>query len=224
MRSACESLSFISCRETIMSTMPCSSRYSERWNPSGSCWRIVCSITRGPAKPMSALGSATLRSPSIAKLAVTPPVVGSVSTDTNGMPAFLSFASAALLFAICIRERILSCILAPPDEENTSTGAFFSRPSSIARVTFSPTTEPMLPPRNPKSKTATTTSWPFIRPEPVTMASPPPLFLTAALIRSTYFFESLNLRKSTEVIPASVSAKVPSSITRSILSRALIRK
>ncbi len=43
---------------------------------------MVCSMTRGPAKPMSALGSAMLTSPSIAKLAVTPPVVGSVRTET----------------------------------------------------------------------------------------------------------------------------------------------
>lgn len=40
----------------------------------------VCSITRGPAKPISAPGSARIISPSIAKLAVTPPVVGSVRT------------------------------------------------------------------------------------------------------------------------------------------------
>ena len=39
---------------------------------------MVCSITRGPANPMSAFGSAMMTSPSIAKLAVTPPVVGSV--------------------------------------------------------------------------------------------------------------------------------------------------
>ena len=60
--------------------MPFSSRNSARWNPSGSFCLIVCSMTRGPANPMSALGSAMFRSPSIAKLAVTPPVVGSVST------------------------------------------------------------------------------------------------------------------------------------------------
>jgi hypothetical protein len=43
---------------------------------------MVCSMTRGPAKPISAFGSAIFRSPSIAKLAVTPPVVGSVRTET----------------------------------------------------------------------------------------------------------------------------------------------
>ena len=71
-----------SARCTIMSTTPCSSRNSLRWNPSGSVSRTVCSITRGPAKPMRAFGSAMLTSPSIARLADTPPVVGSVSTDT----------------------------------------------------------------------------------------------------------------------------------------------
>ena len=68
-------------RSTTRSSMPCSSRNSLRWNPSGSFCRMVCSMTRGPAKPMSALGSAMLTSPSIAKLAVTPPVVGSVRTE-----------------------------------------------------------------------------------------------------------------------------------------------
>ena len=61
--------------------MPRSSRNSLRWKPSGSFWRIVCSMTRGPANPISAFGSAMLRSPSIAKLAVTPPVVGSVRIE-----------------------------------------------------------------------------------------------------------------------------------------------
>ena len=67
-------------RLTIESTMPCCSRNSERWKPSGSFCRIVCSMTRGPAKPMSALGSAMMTSPSIANDAATPPVVGCSST------------------------------------------------------------------------------------------------------------------------------------------------
>ena len=61
--------------------MPRSSRNSLRWKPSGSFCRMVCSMTRGPANPISALGSAMFRSPSIAKLAVTPPVVGSVRIE-----------------------------------------------------------------------------------------------------------------------------------------------
>ncbi len=74
------SVSRSSVRVTTMSSMPCSSRYSARWKPSGSFSRMVCSITRAPAKPISAPGSAIWMSPSMAKLAVTPPVVGSVST------------------------------------------------------------------------------------------------------------------------------------------------
>ncbi len=140
------------------------------------------------------------------------------------MPAFLSLARAALLLAICISDRMLSCMRAPPEEEKTSTGWRCSRPSSMARVTFSPTTEPMLPPRNENSNTATTTGSPSMVPVPVMIASPPPLLLSAALMRSLYFLESLNLRKSIEVICGSVSENEPSSSTRAIRSRALIRK
>ena len=43
---------------------------------SGSSWPMVCRMTRGPAKPMRAPGSARVMSPREAKLAVTPPVVG----------------------------------------------------------------------------------------------------------------------------------------------------
>ncbi len=53
-------------RCTTMSIMPCSVRYSARWKPSGSFSRMVCSMTRGPANPISAPGSAMCTSPSIA--------------------------------------------------------------------------------------------------------------------------------------------------------------
>ena len=56
-------------------------RNSDRWNPSGKSLPIVSLTTRGPANPMSALGSAIFMSPNIAKDAVTPPVVGSVKTE-----------------------------------------------------------------------------------------------------------------------------------------------
>ncbi len=39
----------------MASRKPCCSRNSERWKPSGSFCRMVCSITRGPAKPIRAL-------------------------------------------------------------------------------------------------------------------------------------------------------------------------
>ncbi len=63
-----------------MSIAPFCSRNSERWKPSGSFSRTVFSITRGPAKPISAFGSPMTTSPMNAKLADTPPMVGSVST------------------------------------------------------------------------------------------------------------------------------------------------
>ena len=65
-RSSVMSCSRMSFRATTMSSIPCSIRYSERWNPSGRVSRIVCSITLGPAKQMSAFGSAICTSPSMA--------------------------------------------------------------------------------------------------------------------------------------------------------------
>jgi len=47
--------------------------------PSGSFSWIVSSMTRAPAKPTTAPGSASVMSPTIASDAETPPVVGSVS-------------------------------------------------------------------------------------------------------------------------------------------------
>ena len=70
-------MSFLS---TILSIKPCSNKNSELWKPFGSFCFIVCSITLGPANPINALGSAKIISPKLAKLAVTPPVVGSVNT------------------------------------------------------------------------------------------------------------------------------------------------
>ena len=64
-----------------MSIAPFSSRNSARWKPSGNVSPVVCSITRGPAKQISAPGSAMLMSPSSPRLADTPPVVGSVITE-----------------------------------------------------------------------------------------------------------------------------------------------
>ena len=74
-------VSFISFLLTILSIKPCSNRNSALWNPSGNFCFIVCSITLGPANPIKAPGSAKIISPRLAKLAVTPPVVGSVYTD-----------------------------------------------------------------------------------------------------------------------------------------------
>ena len=55
-----------SARTTTRSTMPFSCRYSARWKPGGSFSRMVASMTRGPAKPIRAPGSARCTSPSMA--------------------------------------------------------------------------------------------------------------------------------------------------------------
>ena len=41
-----------------------------------------------------------------------------------------------------------SIMRAPPEQETMTSGSFFSMQRSMARVTFSPTTAPMLPPTN----------------------------------------------------------------------------
>ena len=66
---------------TIKSKKPCSRTNSEVWKPSGRSFPIVSLTPLGPAKPIYAPGSAILISPNIAKEAVIPPVVGSVSKD-----------------------------------------------------------------------------------------------------------------------------------------------
>ena len=135
---------------------------------------------------MSAPGSARIISPSMAKLAVTPPVVGSVSTGTYKSPASECRFNAADVFAICIRETIPSCILAPPEQQNRMTG----RPSSVARSTaqaiFSPITCPMLLIRNLASQMPSTVSSPYILQRPMVTASCSPVFSFAAFTLSSY--------------------------------------
>ena len=71
-------------------------------------------MTRAPAKPTSALGSARITSPSEAYDASTPAVEGSVRIETNGSRSSCSRASSAEVLAICMSERMPSCMRAPP--------------------------------------------------------------------------------------------------------------
>ncbi len=84
----------------------------------------------------------------MAKLAVTPPVVGSVSTLMNGTRASSSRIRAAEILAICIRLTAPSCMRAPPEADTMMSGVRWASERSMARVIFSPTTAPMLPPMN----------------------------------------------------------------------------
>src|SRR5215471_4609114 len=178
--------------------MPCCSRNSLRWNPGGSFCRIVCSITRGPANPINAPGSAIFRSPSIAKDAVTPPVVGSVNTDIYGTFASSMRASAAEILASCIRLIAPSIMRAPREAEMTISGTLESVACSTARVIPSPTTAPMLPPMKAYSMALTITGRPCILPRALRMASGSPVSACACLSRDAYAFRSTNFRGSVE--------------------------
>ena len=66
----------------------------------------------------------------MAKEAVTPPVVGSVSTEMYGTLASSMRASAAEIFASCIRLTTPSIMRAPPEAETMMSGTF----RSVARL------------------------------------------------------------------------------------------
>ena len=200
---------------------PCSSRNSLRWKPSGRVSRTVCSITRGPAKPISASGSAMLMSPSIAKDADTPPVVGWVITEMYGRPAARRRPSAAEVLAICISENRLSCMRAPPLAEKHTNGHSSSSARSAARAKRSPTTEPMEPPMKAKSNAQATIGCCLSVPSIATSASRSPVAFCAVRMRSEYFFWSRN--RSTSVGPSEAPISAPAPGSRNPRSRARAR-
>ena len=69
------------------------------------------------------------------------------------MPSRWSWAIAAEVLAICMRESTPSCIRAPPEAETRTSGIFFSCDRRASRAIFSPTTEPIEPPMNAKFMT-----------------------------------------------------------------------
>ena len=182
---------------------------------------MVCSITRGPANPIKAFGSARIISPSMAKLAVTPPVVGSVSTLINNWPASWCFFKAAEVFAICIRDTIPSCIRAPPEQAKRITGSFSDVARSTIWVTFSPTICPILLIRNLASQTPKAVSWPPIFPFPVTIAS---FKFVRSLAAWTFLSYPGKFRGLVNSMFPFHSSKVPSSISISIRRNAWTRK
>ena len=102
---------------------------------------------------MTAPGSARMTSPCIAYDAETPPVVGFVSTDMNGTRAPCSSAITTDVLAICMSDSTPSCIRAPPEADTRINGVFLSIACRVSRAIFSPTTDPIEPPMNPKSIT-----------------------------------------------------------------------
>ena len=78
----------------------------------------------------------------------------------------LSWAMAAEVLAICMRESTPSCMRAPPEAETRTSGAFFSCDRRASRAIFSPTTEPIDPPMNAKFITPRLTGRPSNRAVP----------------------------------------------------------
>ena len=138
----------------------------------------------GPAKDISAPGSATTTSPRLAKLASRPPVVGCAITEISAKPASCSSSTATTVFGSCISARIPSCMRAPPEAEMEMSGTWAAAALSQARANFSPVTDPIEPPMNEKSITASSHGSRSIAALPITSASPRPVAISASASRS----------------------------------------
>src|SRR5881396_696277 len=101
-------------------------------------------------------------------------------------------AKAEEIFAICIRLSAPSCMRAPPEDETTTRAERFSSDRSMARVIFSPTTEPIDPPMKLYSMADKTTGTPSMCPSTLTTASRTPTFSGRDVRLSLYGLVELN--------------------------------
>ena len=129
-----------------------------------------------PGKPDERAGFGQNDVACMANDAVTPPVVGSVSTVMKGRWAAPRRSTAQDTFAICISETSPSCMRAPPDAQNTMTGRRSAMARSIIAATFSPTACPIEPMKKPDSMTPMAKGSPAMVARPVRTASSSPLF------------------------------------------------
>jgi len=107
-----------------------------------------------------------------------------VRIERNGRRSRWSWASSAAVFAICMSERIPSCMRAPPVADTITSARRSFIAVSIERATFSPTTEPMLPPMKKKSMIVRLTGFSPIVAIPSRAASFMPVSFWAAASRS----------------------------------------
>ncbi|MPN29973.1 hypothetical protein SDC9_177430 [bioreactor metagenome] len=178
--------------------------------------RVVFSMTRLPAKPTNAPGSQRIISLCMAKLAVTPPVVGFVKTEMNRFSADPCLSTAPLTFAICIKDNMPSCIRAPPDAQKPTTGSDFSVAYSNRRVSFSPTALPILPIINFASIMKTAAERPVIDALPHITASVSPESLRAFAILLLY-------PGKVRGFPLDISVKSSLKLARSVTSLSRLR-
>ena len=126
------------------------------------------------------------------------------------------------VLAICISDRTPSCTRAPPLVTTVTNGSRRLAARSIARATFSPTTQPMLPPMKPKSSTARTEGLPPMEQVPVTTASDRPVRLWSRNSRCLYDTLAEKDNGSSDETLRFVSRNVPGSARESIRSRAVM--
>ena len=156
-----------SCRSTIWSIRPRSQELELK--PSGRSARVVSLITRRPAKPIKAFGSARITSPREAKLAITPAIVGWSRRKYKDTRLGKLGQCRTGLGHLHQADPFIHA--GSPRCGNNHYWDFALIPLSIERVIFSPTTDPILPPRKRKSITAMLRSFPPIFPMPQTTAS-----------------------------------------------------
>ena len=152
----------------MASISPWTCRFSALWTPSGNREPDRAWWTRGPRKPMSAPGSASVRWPRDPQEAEDP----TRKWDPAGRPgradrADLCAATAAVIFTICRNATVPSCMRVPPEAGRAIIGRRSAVARSTARASRSPAATPIDPPRKPNSHAATATRRPPSSPSPV---------------------------------------------------------
>ena len=145
----------------IMSMAPCSSRNSLRWKPSGRVSRTVCWITRGPAKPISALrlGDVDVAEHREARRHAAGRRVGLHRDERQAVPPQAARARRSSSPSAAATAALPAC--APRrSPRSTRPAARCSMACSTPRTKRSPTTEPIEPPMNENSKAQATISMP----------------------------------------------------------------
>lgn len=93
---------------------------------------------------------------------------------------------AAVIFTICKKAIVPSCIRVPPETGAASSGSPSAVARSIAMTRRSAAATPIDPAKNPNSHAITATRRPWISPSPVMTASSTPLLPRALASSSAY--------------------------------------
>ena len=199
---------------------------SARPKSSGSFSLMISCTTRGPVNASSAPGSAIVTSPSEAKLASAPPVVGCVSTTEDRQAGLVELVDRAdRLRQLHQREDPLLHARAARARDEQERRAAARSPSRRRATNFSPTALPIEPPMNEKSITASSSGWPSSVARPTTIASREAgvqLGLGEPLARTAR--RSKKASGSAERTSAASSTNEPGSASHAIRARAGIGK